>query len=317
MAVEVYSENITAHSEFIWRDGEMMPWEEATVHVRAVGHASVSSVFEGIKAYWNEQAGQLYVFRLKEHIDRLMNSIKMVRLAVDYSGEEIYQAVLELIRANKSREDIYIRPWIYAKGLFQRFMVPADWPAHLVIDMWPVATRLLKGETASACVSSWTRLHDNMMPPRVKAFSNYQNGRMAQMEAQLNGFDYPIMLNDRFKVAEGPGACIGIVRSGMLITPEVNSGVLESITRDTFLQAAPELFGIPVLEREVDRTELYVADEIFCMGTGREVWPITSVDHLPVGDGKLGPVCKALDRGYNDLVRGIDSRREEWRLPVW
>ena len=317
MAVEVYSDKMTAHSEFIWRDGEMLPWEDATVHVRAVGHSSVSSVFEGIKGYWNEEAGQLYVFRLKEHIDRFMASIKMVRLAVDFSGDQIYEAVLELIRANKSREDIYIRPYIFAKGLFQRFMVPADWPAHVVIDMWPVASKLLKGETASACVSSWTRLHDNMMPPRVKAFSNYQNGRMASMEAQLNGFDYPIMLNDRLKVAEGPGACLGIVRGGTMITPDVTSGVLESITRDTFLEAAPELFGIPVLEREVDRTELYVADEIFCMGTGREVWPITSVDHLPVGDGKLGPVCKALDKGYNDLVRGIDKRREEWRLPVW
>ena len=317
MAVEQYGDNITAHSELLWRDGELLPWEEATVHVRAVGHSSVSSVFEGIKAYWNPDAEQLYVFRLQEHVDRFMASVKMVRHAIDFSAEDIYQAVLELLRANKAREDVYIRPWIYAKGLFQRFMVPAGWPAHVVIEVWPVATRLLKGETARACVSSWSRLNDNMMPPRVKAFSNYLNGRMAQMEAQENGFDYPIMLNDRLKVAEGPGACLGLVRGGTLITPDASSGILESITRDTFLEIAPELFGIPVLERVVDRTELYVADEIFCMGTGREIWPIVEVDHLPVGDGKLGPVCKTLDKGYNDLVRGIDPRKEEWRLPVW
>ncbi len=318
MAAELRVDNTEGHSEFIWREGKIIPWEEATVHVNAVGHASVSAVFEGMRAYWNADKEQLYVFRLAEHVERFLQSTKLVRLAVSFSGEQLLQGVLELLRANQYRQDTEIRLWNFAKGYIQHPMLPPDWPAEVVIDMWPFQSKLLSGaEGARVCVSSWQRIGDSVMPPRIKAFSNYHNGRMAQMEAQLNGYDWPLLLNERGKITEGPGACLGIVRGGKLITPEVTSGVLESVTRDTVLQTAPELFGIPVVEREIDRTELYTAEEAFYMGTAWEVWPIIEVDRLPVGDGKPGRVGGTLERGYHDLVRGIDPRKEEWRRPVW
>jgi branched-chain amino acid aminotransferase len=167
------------------------------------------------------------------------------------------------------------------------------------------------------CISSWTRIGDNILPPRVKAFSNYHNSRLATMEAKANGYDWPILLNDHHKLTEGPGACVALVRHGTVITPDLSSGVLESLTRDTLLKLLPEVLNIPVVEREVDRTELYVADEAFYMGTGWELLPVLEVDGLPVGNGRMGPVAISIDRMYHDLVRGIDPRHAEWRTPVY
>lgn len=306
-----------SHADYLWRNGSLVPWADATVHATSVGHASVSSVFEGIKAYWNGEQEQLYVFRLREHMQRYVDSIRMVRLSQPYSVDDLCTATLELLRANGTREDTYIRPWMFVGGMVRRVMSPAGSPLEMLIDSWSFQSRLLAGEGARVCVSSWTRVGDNQMPPRIKAFSNYHNGRMALLEAEQHGYDSAIMLNERLKVAEGPGACVGMLRHGAFVTPRVTDGVLESITRDTMLELARDDEGLTVQEREVDRTELYVADELFYMGTGREMWPIAQVDGLPVGNGEPGPVCMKLARTYNDLVRGIDPRHSDWRTAVW
>ena len=164
-------------------------------------------------------------------------------------------------------------------------------------------------------MSSWQRINDAAMPPRVKAFSNYHNGRLAMMEARENGHDWPILLNERHKVSEGPGACIALVRDGTVVTPSLTSGVLESITRDTVLRLLDES-GTPVVEREVDRSELYLADELYFMGTGWEILPITSVDGLPVGGGRPGPVTQRLAAEYARLVRGRSGRHDDWLTEV-
>jgi branched-chain amino acid aminotransferase len=304
-------------AQYIWRNGDIVPWEEATIHVRSVGHASVSSVFEGVKAYWNDHDKQLYVFRLREHVRRLLESLKIVRLKTDLSLADLVQGVIDILRANEVRTDTYVRPWTFIRGIVYEQIAPANVPTETIIDTWPFSTTMLTERGCNVCVSSWTRITDNVMPPRVKAFSNYHNSRMAAMEATQNGYDWPLILNERSKLTEGPGACVAIVRDGKVVTPAISSGLMESITRATAIQLFQEALHTPVSEREIDRTELYICDEAFFVGTGWEVLPILSVDGLPVGDGKMGSITKNLDQVYHDIVRGIDSQHAEWRTPVW
>jgi branched-chain amino acid aminotransferase len=304
--------------DYIWMGGKIIPWEQATVHVNLLGHATVASVYEGIKAYWNADKGQLFAFRLDEHLRRFMDSVKMVRLNCKYTQKDLGEAVLSLIQANKLRENCYISPLIYETGIIRSYTHPdLSRPTEVVIDMWPSASQLTSERAIDCCLSSWTRISDNSSPSRIKCVSNYHNGRLASLEALINGYDLPIILNDRGKVSEGPGACIFIVRGGKAITPSITSDILESITRASILQICQEVLHIPVEEREVDRTELYVADEMFFCGTWWEVMPVASVDRLPVGNGKMGPITMAIDKAYHDIVRGMDARYEDWRTPVW
>lgn len=302
---------------FLWRDGKIVRWEEATAHLSQVGHIGVASVFEGIRAYWSPDQSQLYVFRMQEHLERFLRSIKLVRLEQRFTQQDLSRAIIDLLRANEARCDTYVRPWIIPKTSIKKVMAPAGTEGEIAIITWPFPTRLLAGETIRVCVSSWRKIGDAVCPPRIKAFANYYNARMAEMEARSNGLDSAILLNDRDKVAEGCTATLAMIRGNKLITPTLASGVLEGITRDTFLRIAPELAAVEIEEREVDRTELYVADELFLMGTGREVWPIVEVDRIAIGNGKIGPISAQLERGYNDLVRGLRSDHSEWRAPVW
>jgi len=317
MAILSLVSHDVSHADFIWRNGEILPWNEALVHVRSVGHASVSSVFEGIKAYWNAQRQQLYVFRLREHMQRMLDSIRIARLQTNVSLEELITGTADILRANQARRDTYIRPWNFIQGIVYEQIAPADAPTEMIIDVWPFQSSMLSERGCRVCVSSWTRISDNVSPPRVKAFSNYHNSRLAAMEAKRNGYDWPLILNEHQKVTEGPGACVALVRNGVVITPGVTSGIMESLTRDTILQLLRQELGIPVIERDVDRTELYVADELFFMGTGWEVLPILEVDGLPVKDARMGPIAKAIDSAYHDIVRGFNERFRGWLTPVW
>lgn len=303
------------HPEWIWRNGALVPWEQATIHVNAVGHASVAAVFEGIKAYLAADGERLLLFRLDEHLDRLYQSARICRLSLPYGPEELRAAVLEVVRANGYRADAYIRPWAFPTGIIREQMVPANTECEVVVDTWPFRSGLSEKRGCRAAVGSWLRVSDASTPPRVKAFSNYHNGRLALMEARENGHDWPILLNDHHKVAEGPGACIALVRGGTVITPSVTSGVLESITRATALELLGEL-GITVAEREVDRSELYLADEVFFMGTAWEILPVTTVDGLRVGDGTPGPITRQLEAAYTRLVRGESQRHQDWLTEV-
>ncbi len=311
----IYEEDIATN---IWRNGEIIPWKDATIHVGAVGHASVSGIFEGIKAYWNEDKNELYVLRLREHLVRFLYSIKMVRYGFDYSLEDLEKAVLNLLRANEYRSDTYIRPYIFQKGMVRELLqAQPGKPTELVIDSWPFNSYKDIDQAMHVCVSSWNRISDNVTPPRLKCFSNYHNGRLAAMEATVDGYDWCVMLDDRGKVTEGPGACVALVREGQVILPPVTSGILESITRDTVMRLLKDVLNIPYVEREVDRTELYMADEVFFLGTGWEIMPAVSVDRLDVGDGKTGPITRAIADIYKKIATGKDSRFPEWRTSVW
>lgn len=304
----------TMNFSTVWWDGKITPWENATIHVTQMGTASVSSVFEGIRAYLNPMTNELSVFRLDDHLKRFLQSIRLVRLETEFSLEDLHNAVVSLIADNNPERDIYIRPFGYAPST--TFGVATDKHAHVIIHVTDWDSKLKTDTVSHSTVSSWTRLSDNQMSPRIKASSNYLNSRYASEEAKRNGYDHAILLTPQGKVAEGPGMCLMLVRDGKMITPTVTNGILESITRDTVLQLAREALGIPVIEREVDRTELYTADEAFFCGTGIEVVPIVTIDRMKLGDGTPGEVSKRMQSCYHDVVRGIEERYPEWRTVI-
>jgi branched-chain amino acid aminotransferase len=272
-------------------------------------------VFEGIRAYAAADGG-LHVFRLEDHMQRLHESLRIVRLTSAFSVQQLVAATIDLLRANDTRVDTYIRPWVFLKGIVREAISRTLRDTETVIDTWPWESKLLTHAGVRAGVTSWSRISDASMPPRAKAFANYHNSRLANFEAGAHGVDTPIFLNERGKVAEGAGACIALVRRGRFVTPSLTSGVLDSITRDTILRLCRSSLGIEVDEREVDRTELYLADEVFFMGTGWEVMPVLEIDGIGVGDGRPGQVSRAIARAYNDVVRGIDRQHPEWLTPV-
>ena len=294
----------------IWLNGKVVPGEQAVLPVNSAAVFYATNCFEGLRAYWNADDGEMYGFRLAEHFARLRESMKMMRFSVPYSDVDLYEAVREVITANEVREDIHMHLVAYVLGTG----LDATTPTGLYINprRRPSAPTGLR-----CCVSSWRRTHDNAIPIRLKSGSNYQNGRLATLQAKADGYDSPILLNQSGTVAEGTGATFFMVRRGTLLTPPLTADILESITRTTLLgDVIPDL-GLEVQEREIARTELYVADEAFLCGSGYEITPILSIDKFPLGNGEVGPITKKLSRAYMDLVRGIDKRHSEWRTPVY
>jgi branched-chain amino acid aminotransferase len=300
--------------KFVWVDGKLTAWDDATIHITQMGVATVSLVYEGIRAYWNDAERRAYVFQLDAHTARLAQSMRLLRMKPAFSSSDLSRAVVELLRANEIKDDTYIRPFAFVEAT--TFASAASDVPRIVIGIHTWASRLKGGKVWHACVSSWTRISDNAMPPRVKASSNYLNSRYASEEARRNGYDVALFLNANGKVSEAPGACLMIVRDGKIVAPSITSGILESITRATLIRLCREVLQIEVVEREVDRTELYVASEAFLCGTGWEVSPVASVDRLPLGDGGIGPITQRVESLYHDLVRGIDTRYAEWRTAV-
>ena len=294
-------------------NGEHMPLEDAKVSIMAPGLTFAATVFEGLRAYWNEEKQELFVFRLDEHLKRLLDSMKLLRFGEHPSIDTLRKQLLENIHANEYREDIYIRLQAYIDDWGNMI---AKGPVSTSIVSYP-RPRLNVFETGrNFAVSSWRRLDDNASPPRAKASGNYINSRLAGMEARESGYDGAIILTAAGKVSEGPGGCIFIVRNGVLITPGVTSGILESLTRDSILRMALET-GQAAETRDVDRTELYIADEIFYCGTGQEITPVISVDRIPAGDGKPGKITRAMQALYDKQVRDIAPENRDWRTPVY
>jgi branched-chain amino acid aminotransferase len=300
---------------YLWQSGRLVPWSEAMVHITMVGWPAIGAVFEGIRGYWNADKHELYVFRLPEHMHRFGLSMKMMRMNPSFSGQQIGDAILELLRANALQEDAYIQPLAFTSGAVWGSRSAADQVPEILITTRPSPSSLLSGRTSTAGVSSWTRISDNVMPPRIKALPNYANSRLASHEASRNGYDNPIFLNNVGKVSEGPGSCLFMVREGVAVTPPVTASILESITRVSCITLLRDL-GVEVQEREMDRTELYIADEIFFCGTAMEVHGVTQVDGYQVGTGKAGPVVSKLERLFHDVVRGIDPHYAGWLTKV-
>jgi branched-chain amino acid aminotransferase len=236
-----------------------------------------------------------------------------MRFTVPYTDADLYEAVRQILSGNDLREDIHMHLVAYVAGVG----LDATEPTGLYVNPRR-RPRVKENEGLKCCVSSWVRTSDNAIPIRLKSGSNYQNGRLATLQAKADGYDGPIFLNGQGHVAEGSGATFFMVRKGQVVTPPLTADILESITRSTLIEdLVPRALGQKVVEREIDRTEIYVAEEAFFCGSGYEITPITSIDRFPLGDGKVGPLTRRLSEAYLNLVRGVDKTHPEWRTAVY
>jgi branched-chain amino acid aminotransferase len=300
-------------SRSLYFNGRFLPYGEAKIPVLSAAVKYGAVVFEGVRAYWNATQGELYVFRLKEHVDRLLDSLRIMRMEHSFTYDELAGSILETLRRNEVRTDVHVRQMAYVEADGN---IDATGPVGLVVDARPY--KLAPDRGVRACVSSWARISDGVMPPRVKCAANYQNGRLAMLEAKANGYDDALLLHARGKLAEATGSCCFILRRGTTITPPVTADILESVTRATVLDLCRSELGIPTETREIDRTELYVAEEAFLCGSGWEIAPIVSIDKLPVGDGVApGPITRRIQQCYFAVVRGEKPAYAQWLTPVW
>ncbi len=293
-------------AKYIWMDGELVPWQEAKVHVLTHTLHYGNAVFEGTRAY--QTTDGLAIFRLEEHCRRLYNSAKIVAIEPNLDYETVKQAHIELLRVNEFSENVYIRPLIYlgygVMGLYHKHA-----PVQTMIAAWEWGAYL--GEEGlengiKCCTSSITRNPNRSTFGKAKAAANYLNSQMAKYEAIENGFEEALMLDENGFIAEGTGECVFVVRDGVLISPP-NDNSLESITQSTILEIARDM-GIPIERRNITRDEIYIADEVFLTGTAAEVTPVNSLDHRVIGNGRRGPVTENLQSAYFDAVHGRDEK---------
>jgi len=295
-------------------DGELVPYDEARIHILTPAVKYGASVFEGICGYATRDGGEVNIFRLREHLVRLQQSMHILRYEQDYGLDELTAVVVDTVRANDVRTDSHIRIQAHILG---EGLMGACGPVALSCTISPRESRTIEQRTKRTQVTSWRRIDDASMPPRVKAAANYHNGRLGTVQARADGYDEPIFLTQAGKVAESGGACLFVVRDGVPITPTVTHGILESVTRDTMLRIFRDVLDRPPVEREVDRTELYVADEAFLCGSAYEVSPVTSVDGMDVAGGGIGEVTRAAWETYEAVVRGATNVDPAWLTPVF
>jgi len=298
----------------IWFRGEIIPASHALVSVLSPTAQFGLNVFEGLRGYWNREHGELYLFRLTEHLERLAASCRLIGIECPYDSKTITGAINAVLRANEYRCDIAVRATVFVDG-------EGSWSSSEPVDMFiaPIAKNRRDPaviSAARACVSTWERIDDRSLPPRVKAGANYINGRYAHLEAIASGYDLPVMLDRHGKVSEGAGSCLMLVRNGVLITPPTTASILESITRDTLLILSKEA-SIQTEVRTIDRTELYLAEELFLCGSAAEITPLVSIDRYAVGNKVIGPITNELLKRYQAVTDGRDTSHHEWRTPVW
>jgi branched-chain amino acid aminotransferase len=303
----------TKGAEFIWFDGKLVKWEEATVPVMSHALHYGTSVFEGIRAYPTKN--NLYVFRLKEHMERLHRSASVYSLSVKYSAKELCDATIELLKRISIKESLYIRPLTFIGMHGIDLNITKDSPTHTVIITFPFA-KYFSGEGLKVCVSSWRRNHDSSTPPMAKAAGNYLNSILAIQESKRNGYDESVLLDLEGNVSEASGENIFIIRNDIIYTPYSANSVLEGITRDTTITIARDM-GYEFAERPISRTELYMSDELFLTGTAAEIIAITNIDGHQIGNGREGPVTKSIREMYTKLVSAGVKKYMDWLTPVW
>lgn len=303
-------------TEKIWHNGKLIPWDDAQVHVMSHVVNYGSSVFEGIRCY--AQHDTPAVFRLREHMQRLLDSAKVYRMELQYDLDQLCNAVLEVVSAN-GLWPCYIRP-IVMRGYGEAGVDPSRSPIDVYVANYPWGKYLGKGninEGVEACVSSWTRISPNTMPAMAKAGANYMNSQLIKMEAMANGYVEGIALDSSGFVSEASGANVFLARKGKLYTPPLASSVLPGITRDSVLKLAEDI-GAEVIEQAIPREMLYLADEVFFCGTASEITPISAIDKIPINNRVTGPITLALQHEFFSIVNGTAADRHGWftRAPV-
>ncbi len=299
------------NNTFAYLDGGWRPLTECTVPVNTHALQYGTGCFEGIRGYWS--GDRINILFLREHFQRLAGNAALLMMKSP-TVDEMCTIATRLVRQNEPKHNIYIRPMVYKKGLTLG-PVLIDVPDGFLCYMQPLGDYLDTSKGLSVCVSSWQRLSDNSIPTRTKATGGYLNSALAKSEAVMNGYDEAVFLNDRGQVCEGSAENIFLVRGGELITPDRTADILEGITRRAILGLAKDL-GIPAVERAVARTELYLADELFLVGTGCQVSWVRSVDKRVVGAGTRGPLTERLQRAYEDAVYGRNPAYASWLTPA-
>lgn len=302
----------TKHAFF---EGKNVPLSEAKISIATHGFLYGTAVFGGMRAYWNEEKQRLFVFRPYDHFHRLLNSGKMMAMKIPYDEESLIQLTVDLLRLDNWKQDLYLRPTIYKAdaGIGVRLHDLKDEFCMFVMAYEPY----VKNDTnAHVTVSSWRRIDDNVIPARGKVAGAYANSALAKTDANLAGFDEAVVLDSHGHVSEGSAMNIFIVRDGVLITPPITDNILEGITRRSIMELAKKELGLDVVERSIDRTEVFIADEMFMTGTAAQVVAVTKVDHRPVGIGSMGPVTSKLRSLFDDVVRAKNTRYANWNVEV-
>ena len=299
----------------VWLDGELVDWDDAQVHVLTHSLHYGLGAFEGIRAYTRGD-GKSYVFRLREHVDRLFDTCKLAFIQPKFTREQISKACIDALRANDLAAG-YLRPMVFVGSGAMGIYAP-DNPIRCAVIAWKWGAYL--GEEAlksgiRAKISSFARHHINVSLAKAKMMGQYTNSMLAKREAKLGGYDEAIMLDPSGYVSEGTGENIFVIKKGVIYTPDLASSILEGITRDTVITLARES-GLEVRESRVTRDQLWLADEVFLTGTAAEVTPIREVDDRPIGDGKVGPITRRLQEKYFAVVRGSDDSHPDWLTPV-
>lgn len=301
--------------EYAYFQGQIVPYTEAKIGVLTHGLNYGTAVFGGLRAYWNPEEEQLFLFRPQDHYRRFLNSARLLLMEFEQTPQDLSRITIELLRKNGYTRDVYIRPLAYKADEVIGVKLHGL-KAEISIVALPFGLYVSNDTSAHATFSSWRRVDDNMIPARGKISGAYANSSLIKTDAVQSGFDEAIVLNQDGHVSEGSAMNIFIVRDGTLITPPITDNILEGITRRTVIELAQKELKLPVVERHIDRTEIYLCDELFMTGTAAQVTVFTRVDHRPIGTGHMGPVGAELRRVFDDVVRGRHPHYRHWLMPV-
>ena len=295
--------------------GEVVPLADARVSVMTHALHYATGVFEGIRGNWNEEKGVVYIFRLREHYERLLRGCRLLMLDIPYSLDDLCRITVDLVERNGHQEDIYIRPLAYKSAELVANLKLQDLASDFTLITVPFGN-YLGSDLLRCCTSSWRRPEDTMIPTHIKSSASYINSILAKTEATLAGFDEAIILNQKGQVCEGSGENIFMVDRGRLVTPVLEDNALPGYTRETIIQLAQSELGLEVVERSIDRSQLYLADEIFLTGTAAHLTPVIELDSRPIADGKAGPISSKLQEMYFNIVVGRDPKYLHWCTPA-
>ena len=304
--------DLSKHAFF---EGKIVPLADAKINIATHGFLYGTAVFGGVRAYWNEEKKCLFVFRPYDHFRRLLHSTRMMAMYTDYDEESLIQLTLDLLRTDNWQQDIYLRPTFYKAdmGIGVKLHDLKDEFCMFVMAYEPY----VKNDTnAHATVSSWRRIDDNVIPARGKVAGAYANSALIKTDANRSGFDEALVLDNNGHVSEGSAMNIFMVRDGIVVTPPVTDNILEGITRKSVMELAHKELGLEVVERSIDRTEVFIAEEMFMTGTAAQIIAVTKIDHRPVGVGVMGPVTTKLRAMYEDILRGKINRYQHWNVAV-
>ncbi len=301
---------------WVYLDGEVKRYQDARLGLMTHALHYGTGVFEGIRGYWSPEHEQLFILKLREHYARMERSVKVLKLKIPIPLDELCEVSIELVRKNNFRQDIYIRPFAF-KSSEEIGVRLHNLKNSFAIYVTPYGNYVDIERGIRCMVSSWRRIDDNAAPPRSKITGIYVNSALAKTEAMENGYDEAIMLTHDGHVCEGSAENIFIVRDGRVITPPTSDNILEGLTRLGMIELLRKELDMEVVEQSMDRSELYIADEIFLCGTGAQISPVIEVDHRAIGDGTVGPVVSRIQKLYFEIVRGRNTKYKHWLTPVY